>query len=74
MTPLPPESGHAAPRSASAWNTVKTIAWSFFGVRRRKDHDQEGAHINPIQVVIAGFIGVIVLVVGLMVLVSWIAA
>lgn len=58
----------------TAWDTTKTIAWSFFGVRRRKDHDEEGARISPIQVVIAGFVGVFVLVAGLMVLVNWVAA
>jgi hypothetical protein len=57
----------------TAWDTTKTIAWSFFGVRRRMDHDREGARINPIQVVVAGFVGVFVLVAALMLLVHWVA-
>lgn len=64
----------AARRNESAWNTAKTIAWSFFGVRRRQDHEQEGSHINPIHVLVAGFVGVFVLVAGLIVLVNWVAA
>ncbi|MCZ4315888.1 DUF2970 domain-containing protein [Comamonadaceae bacterium G21597-S1] len=67
-------SGARAPEPASAWNTAKTIAWSFFGVRRRKDHEQEGTHINPIHVLVAGFVGVFALVAGLIVLVNWVAA
>ena len=64
----------AAHGSGSAWNTAKTIAWSFFGVRRHKDHEQEGAGIHPIHVLVAGFVGVFVLVAGLIVLVNWVAA
>ena len=62
------------PEQASAWNTAKTIAWSFFGVRRRRDHEHEGTRINPIHVLAAGFVGVFVLVAGLIVLVNWVAA
>jgi len=59
---------------SSAWNTTKTIAWSFFGVRRRRDHEQEGATVSPIHVLVAGFAGVFMLVAGLIVLVNWVAA
>lgn len=57
----------------SAWATVKTIAWAFFGVRKRNDHDS-AARINPLFVVAAGFIGVFALVATLIVLVKWVAA
>ncbi|MEO7941271.1 MAG: DUF2970 domain-containing protein [Burkholderiaceae bacterium] len=59
---------------SSAWSTTKAIAWAFFGVRRSRDHDQARVRISPIHVIIAGFVGVFVLVAGLMVLVRWIAA
>lgn len=62
-----------APSESSAWYTAKSIAWSFFGVRRRLDHEHASARINPIHVIVAGFIGIFVLVVGLMVLVRWVA-
>ena len=58
----------------SVLHTAKTIAWSFFGVRRRGDHEQAGTHISPVHVVIAGFVGVFLLVAGLIVLVNWVAA
>jgi Protein of unknown function (DUF2970) len=57
-----------------AWNTAKTIAWSFFGVRRSQDHQDTGGRISPIHVLVAGFVGVFVLVGGLIVLVNWVAA
>lgn len=67
-----PEAGPSAP--SSAWMTAKALTWAFFGVRRRRDHEQAGVHISPIHVIIAGFVGVLVLVIGLMVLVRWVAA
>ncbi len=58
----------------SVLQTAKTVAWSFFGVRRRGDHEQQGARISPVHVVIAGFVGVILLVAALIVLVNWVVA
>ena len=60
---------HVSP-SLSVGDTAKTIAWSFLGIRRRVDHEQETPKINPIHIVVAGFVGVFLLVVGLIVLVN----
>ena len=67
----PPADGQA---KSAVLSTAKTIAWSFFGVRRRKDHQDALARISPIHVVVAGFVGVFMLVGGLIVLVNWVAA
>ena len=81
MTPSKPAVGKARPDGAhgtagktSVLHTARTIAWSFFGVRRRGDHEQAGTRISPVHVVIAGFVGVFLLVAGLIVLVNWVAA
>ena len=63
----------AAPKM-SVGDTIKTIAWSFFGIRKRHDHDREAPRTNPIHIVLAGFVGVFLLVVGLMVLVNIVVA
>lgn len=34
--------------------SIKAVAWSFFGVRRRKDHEADVSNLNPVHVVIAG--------------------
>jgi hypothetical protein len=60
-------------QGGSTWGMVKTVAWAFFGVRKRNDHERE-ARVNPLFVVVAGFIGVFVLVAALIVLVKWVAA
>ena len=69
-------SRRAAPKAngPAVGSIAKTIAWSFFGVRRRRDHEQEGTRVGPIHVLVAGFVGIFVLVAGLIVLVNWVAA
>lgn len=48
-------------RSQSSFlQTIKAVAWSFFGVRRRKDHEADVSNLNPVHVIIAG-IGMAVL-------------
>ncbi len=71
VAPTAPDGG--APKT-SVGDTIKTIAWSFFGIRKRHDHDSEAPRINPIHIVLAGFVGVFLLVVGLMVLVNIVVA
>jgi len=39
---------------ASFFQSIKAVAWSFFGVRRRKDHEADVSNLNPVHVVIAG--------------------
>ena len=46
----------AAQRSGSFWQTLKAVAWSFFGVRKSSDYAQDVARINPVHVIVAGVI------------------
>lgn len=39
---------------AGFFQSIKAVAWSFFGVRRRKDHEADVSNLNPVHVVIAG--------------------
>jgi len=64
----------AAQRSGSFWQTVQAVAWSFFGVRRRSDHEQDVQMLNPVHVVIAGVIGALLFILLLVVLVRWVIA
>ena len=59
-------------RKVSALQTMRAVAWSFFGVRRLKDYESDVARLNPVHVVIAGVIGAAVFVVSLVVLVKWV--
>jgi Protein of unknown function (DUF2970) len=52
--------------------TMRTVAWSFFGVRRRKDHERETARMNPVHIIAAGVLGAALFVLALVLLVNWI--
>ena len=41
-------------RRASLIETVRVVAWSFIGIRRRADHDRDAAHLHPLGVIGVG--------------------
>jgi hypothetical protein len=51
-----------APRKASFGATMKAVFWSFFGVRKRKDYEDDAANLNPVHVIIGGLIGVLIFI------------
>jgi hypothetical protein len=59
-------------KSASPLQVAKAVFWSFFGVRRRAEHEKDLAQIKPVQVVIAGIIGAAIFVLSLVMLVRFI--
>ncbi len=64
----------AAQRKGSFLQTMKAVAWSFFGVRKSRDYEQDVAQLNPVHVIIAGVIGAIVFIGVLVLVVNWIIA
>jgi hypothetical protein len=51
---------------------MKAVFWSFFGVRKRKDYEHDAEHLNPVHVIIAALIAV-VLFIGILITVVRIA-
>jgi Protein of unknown function (DUF2970) len=64
----------ATQRPASVMQTMRAVAWSFFGVRRRADYEQDVARLNPVHVVIAGILGAALFVLGVFMLVRWVVS
>jgi hypothetical protein len=62
----------AVGRKASLMQTISAVAWSFFGVRRGKDHENDMARLNPVHVLIAGVLGAALFVLMLVLLVRWV--
>jgi Protein of unknown function (DUF2970) len=54
------------------WRTVKAVAWSFFGVRKGSDYEQDIQNLNPFTLIAVGIASCFALVVGLMLLVKWV--
>ena len=64
----------AVRRKASFAQTMKAVAWSFFGVRKRADLEKDVDQLNPVHLVIAGVIGALVFIGALLLLVNWVLA
>ena len=59
-------------RKVAFGQTARAVAWSFFGIRRSKDHEQDVKNLNPIHVVIAAVLGAALFVTVLVLLVHWV--
>jgi hypothetical protein len=67
------ESGTKLDRKrAGPLQVAKAVFWSFFGIRKSKDHDADAATISPVQVIVAGVIGAALFVLGLVVVVQYV--
>jgi hypothetical protein len=64
----------AVQRKGSFLKTMKAVAWSFFGVRKGVDYENDVNQLNPVHVVIGGVIGALVFIGALLVLVNWVLA
>jgi hypothetical protein len=62
----------AVARRGSFGQTMKAVAWSFFGVRRSAEYERDVSRLNPVHVIIAGVLGAVLFVVALLVLVNWV--
>jgi uncharacterized OsmC-like protein len=63
-----------APRKSSILRTFKAVAWSFFGVRRASQTQEDMAAINPVHLIVVGLFTCLAFVLGLIVLVNWVVA
>jgi DUF2970 family protein len=59
-------------KRAGPLQVAKAVFWSFFGIRKSKDHDADAATISPVQVIVAGVIGAALFVLCLVVVVQYV--
>ena len=64
----------AVARKGSLLQTLRAVAWSFFGVRRSSDYERDVSELNPVHVIVAGLLGAAVFVGGLLLLVHWVVS
>ena len=67
----PVGSSAAAP---SFLRSVKTVAWSFLGVRKNSEFKEDLAHVNPLHIIAVAIAGVLMFVVSLVIFVNWVVA
>ena len=59
----------ATKRRASFAQTMKAVFWSFFGLRKGRDHDRDMAQLNPVHVIIAGLLATALFILVLLLIV-----
>jgi hypothetical protein len=60
----------AAARRPNLLQTVSAVLWSFFGVRKGRDHDRDMDQLNPVHVVITGVVLGVLFVLTLLMIVK----
>jgi len=60
------------PAKATPLQVAKAVLWSFFGIRKRAAYEKDAVSLTLPQVVVAGIIGALVLVLSLIMLVRFI--
>ncbi|MEY3944558.1 MAG: hypothetical protein RL697_571 [Pseudomonadota bacterium] len=59
-------------RKGSVIRTVQAVLWSFFGVRKNTDYQQDIEKLNPFHILGVGLAAVFLFVLGLIALVNWV--
>ncbi|MES2320527.1 MAG: DUF2970 domain-containing protein [Pseudomonadota bacterium] len=49
-------------RKLSFGATMKAVFWSFLGIRKRSDYERDASGLNPVYVIVAGLIGVLLFI------------
>jgi hypothetical protein len=60
-------------RKGSLIGTVKAVLWGFLGVRRNADYQEDIAKLNPLHLIAVGLGMALLFVLGLILLVNWVA-
>jgi hypothetical protein len=52
--------------------TVKAVAWSFIGIRKNSDYQEDLGKLNPFHIIAVALVGVAIFVGALIALVNWV--
>jgi hypothetical protein len=56
----------------SVLHTVRAVAWSFIGIRKGSESQQDMGKLNPFHVIAVALVAVALFVAGLILLVNWV--
>ena len=59
-------------QKSSLLRTVKAVAWSFIGLRKGSEFEEDVTQLNPLHIVAVGIAGAVVLVLALVAVVHWV--
>jgi len=63
----------APQRRGSLSRTIKAVAWSFVGIRKNSEYQEDLGKVNPFHIIAAALVGVALFVAALIALVNWVA-
>ena len=56
------------------WRSIVAVAWSFIGIRKNSEFQEDLAHITPLHILGVGLVAGLLFVIGLIVLVNLVVA
>ena len=56
----------------SVLHTIKTVAWSFIGIRKKSAYEEDLGRANPFHIIAVALVAVALFVGGLIALVRWV--
>ncbi len=56
------------------WRSIVAVSWSFVGIRKNSEFQEDLAHITPLHVLGVGLVAGLLFVIGLIVLVNLVVA
>jgi amino acid transporter len=60
------------PAKGSLWRTIAAVGWSFLGIRKSSEFQEDIARLTPLHILIVGLVAGVLFVIGLMVIVNWV--
>ncbi len=59
-------------RDASLLRTIQAVLWSFIGLRKNSESQQDLEKLNPFHIIGVAIVAVLLFVLGLIALVNWV--
>lgn len=56
------------------WRSIVAVSWSFIGIRKNSEFQEDLTHITPLHILGVGFVAGLLFVIGLIVLVNLVVA
>ena len=61
-------------RKSSLWRSIVAVAWSFLGIRKSSEFQEDVASITPLHIVAVGLVAGLLFVIGLIIVVNLVVA
>lgn len=63
-----------SPRKASLLRTIQAVLWSFIGLRKNAEYQQDIEKLNPFHIIGVAIVAALLFVLGLIALVNWVVS